>query len=114
MAVVSALTKQSAKDPALVNLLRCLHFYSAVYGFHFSASHVPSNDNTAADALFRQIIIDFSLFIPQIQPITIPEAVRDLLLVQRPEWTSEEWTRLFALSLAKESHPVPHDYTPPV
>jgi hypothetical protein len=101
MAVVSTLNKCSGRDLALINQMRCLYFHSAVYGFHFSACHIAGSDNTAADTLSRQTIIDFS-FIPQIYRVAIPPAITDLLLDKRPDWTSEEWTRLFALSLVKE------------
>ena len=48
MVVVHALTAGSAKDPILMHLLRCLHFYTATYQISVSASHVPGALNTAA------------------------------------------------------------------
>ena len=41
MAVVAVLQRRSAKSPPLMYLLRCVSLFSAFYGFHFSAKHVP-------------------------------------------------------------------------
>ena len=51
MAVVSALSSGSAKDPLLMHLLRCLHFFLAHFDISLTASHIAGVYNTAADAL---------------------------------------------------------------
>ena len=56
MAVVAVLQRRSAKSPPLMQLLRCISLFSAFYGFHFSAKHVPGVLNEVADALFRDTI----------------------------------------------------------
>ena len=53
MAVVAVINKHSSKDASMVNLLRCLFFYSAFYKFHYSAVHIAGSINTTADMLSR-------------------------------------------------------------
>jgi hypothetical protein len=112
MAVVAAINKCSAKDHELVHFIRCLYLYSAFHKFNFSSVHIPGSHNKAADALSLQVITDFSSFIPQIQRIPVPTSIEELLLHKRPDWISDEWTRLFSLSLTEESLPAHHSHTP--
>ena len=107
LAVVSILNKRSARDPLLSHLLRCLFFFSAFYKFHFSAEHIPGTSNTAADALSRDNIHLFSLLVPQVQQVTVPASVQELLLRESPDWTSPRWTSLFCRSLPRDLLP-PH------
>ena len=107
MAVVAVLNKGSTKDHLLLHFLRCLYFYAAFYKFHYSAVHIPGVLNTAADALSRHIIYNFSSFIPQATPCAVPSVVQNFLLWKTPDWISAEWTRLFCLSLVRESPGVP-------
>ena len=53
MSVVHALSSGTAKDPQLMHLLHCLHFFSARYQTGIRATHVAGILNTAADALSR-------------------------------------------------------------
>ena len=53
MAVVSVLRSGAAKDSILMHLLRCLHFYVAIWQFSYTAAHIAGSLNTAADALSR-------------------------------------------------------------
>ena len=53
MAVVCAISSGSAKDPLLMHLLRCLHFFLAHFDISLTASHIAGVHNTAADALSR-------------------------------------------------------------
>lgn len=100
MAVVSILKSRTSKDQLLMHLLRCLVFYAAFYRFQFVAEHVPGVLNTAADAISRNNTSLFlSLAPPQIPHITIPQSVLELLVIGRPNWGSNEWTRLFVHSL---------------
>ena len=109
MAVVAVLNKRTAKDPLLLHLLRCLYFYAAFYCFHYSAAHIPGVLNTAADVLSRNLIHDFSSFGPQVPPVAVPSVIKDLLIHQRPNLISGEWTSLFSRSLIRELPPtLPH------
>ena len=97
MAVVHALTAGSAKDPILMHLLRCLHFYTATYQISVSASHVPGALNTAADALSRNNLLLFTQCVPQAAnaPSQIPAQLLQMLIHQRPDWISTSWRRMF-------------------
>lgn len=53
MAVVHALMAGMARDPLLMHLLRCLHFFTATHQLGIEARHVAGIHNTAADALSR-------------------------------------------------------------
>ena len=55
MAVVSAITLGSAKDPLLMHLSRCLHFSVAHFDIRLVACHIAGVCNTAADALSRNL-----------------------------------------------------------
>ena len=70
-AVVAVLSSRTARSPLLMHLLRCFSFYSAYYGFHFSAEHVPGVMDTAADALSRNNLPLFHFLMPQAQQWTL-------------------------------------------
>ena len=100
--VVDIINHQSAKDPLLCHLLRCLFFASAHYNFALSAKHTPGVANIAADALSRGNRLLFFSQVPRAasQPTYIS---RDLLLHlarHRPAWTSRDWTAWFASCFA--------------
>ena len=102
MAVVNLLKSCTSKDCVLMHLLRCLVFYAAYFRFDFVA-HVPGSHNTAVDAIFRNNLSLFFSLVPQIPRVLIPPSLLDLLVHKRPNWGSAHWTRLFSLSLARES-----------
>ena len=94
MEVVCALTSGRARDPLLMHLLRCLHFFCAHYGVVIQARHIVGVQNTAADALSRDKRDVFLSCVPQASdlPAHIPQALRDMLLVSQPDWTSrDQW-----------------------
>ena len=103
MAVVDILHSRTSRDPLLMHLLRCLVFYAAVYHFEFTSEHLPGTHNSAADALSRNNLTLFSSLIPQIQQVSIPQPVQDLLVEIRPDWGSHKWTVLFRNSWIRAS-----------
>ena len=56
MAVVCALSAGSARDPALMYQLRCLHFFTAQYQIAIKSRHLAGSRNLASDALSRNNI----------------------------------------------------------
>ena len=100
-AVVSALKSGSARDPVLSHQLRCLHFYSALCQFTYTACHIPGKHNRIADALSRNRVTEFFALFPQADPIStpIPKAVLELLFLGPWDWTSRRWRARFAASL---------------
>ena len=105
LAVVMVLTNRSAKDRHLLALLRCLFFLASFHKFQYSAVHVPGVYNTAADALSRSPITDFSPFVPQIPACRVPQTTMELLVHRTPDWTSQEWTARFRHLLVGASPP---------
>ena len=100
--MVSALNSGTSASPASMNLLRCLSFYGAAYGFCMSSVHVPGAHNTVADAISRNNITVVNSVLSQASRELIPTPVVDLLVTARPEWGSETWTQLLVRSLTEE------------
>ena len=65
MAVVHALTAGTARDPLLMHLLRCLHFFTATHQIRLEARHVAGIHNVAADTLSRNKMMVFLDSSPQ-------------------------------------------------
>ena len=100
-AVVAAVNVGSVRDPHLMQLLRCLHFFCAVYGVTVSASHIQGAKNGIADAISRNHMSMFHTLVPQApaQPAILPSSLRRLLLDTPISWTSGRWRQLFHSSL---------------
>ena len=97
-AVVAIINTGKSKDSLAMHLVRSLFFFSAKYNFRVYASHIAGKANTAADALPRN---NLPLFIHQVpsamsQPTPIPHELMQLLVLQRPDWTSKNWRSLFS------------------
>ena len=91
MSVVCALTTGVARDPLLMHLLRCLHFFMANFQIIIEAHHIAGVDNSAADALSRNKLDVFLSCSPQaaLSPSPIPQSPLDMLLHNKPDWTSQ-------------------------
>jgi len=113
-AVVDVINSGSSKDDILImHLLRCIFFVSAHHSFAIRAVHIPGKNNTAADAISRN---NLALFFTQVltaqpQPCTIPQSVVDLVVRQRPDWLSPNWSRLFRNCLQQVQRPPPRKCT---
>ena len=103
MAVVQVLRSRTSKDSLIMHLLRCLAFYAAFFQFSIVTDHIPGVQNTAADAISRDNIPLFLSLFPQCPQCSIPKEITDLLVVEQPNWGSENWTKLFLNSLPKVS-----------
>ena len=68
-------------------------------GLELVASHIRGVENTMADALSRDNVTTFRSLWPEAspEPSAIPEALLDLLLVRKPDWTSPSWTELWSI-----------------
>ena len=86
--------------------LQCLAFYLECYCFQTTAEHIPGILNTAADVILRNNISLFQSPVSQIHPITLPQTIVDLIVINRPDWGSQRWTHWFTSSLIKDS-PLP-------
>ena len=97
-AVVALLNSGSSRDEALMHLMRCLVFITAKFNFTVSASHIRGVHNQLADALSRNNHNYFLVNHPQAtpRPSPIPIALRDLLIISKPDWLSQHWTNLWS------------------
>ena len=100
MAVVQAINGDSAKDVKLLQLLRCLHFFTASHQISICARHIA---NTAADALSRNNLPAFLSHTPQAadRSTRVPPPLLDMLITQRPDWTSADWRTMFLATLGR-------------
>lgn len=65
MAVVQVIAGLSSKDPTIMHLLRCMHYYQARYNIHARARHVPGALNAVADSISRHHMQVFRELAPQ-------------------------------------------------
>ena len=98
---VCALTSGAAKDPLLMHLLWCLHFFSAHYQIVIKGRHIAGMHITAADALSQDKQDVFSSCFPQapLNPSPLPQSLLDMLLHTKPDWASSSWRKLFLSTL---------------
>ena len=101
-AVVTIIQNRRSQQALLTQLLRCLFFYTAIFQFHFSASHIPGANNIVTDAISHNNLQLLYSLIPQASQVSIPPEVSRFLLSQ-PEWGSTNWTTQFVHSLPTAS-----------
>lgn len=101
MAVVQVMNAQNCKDPTLLHLLRCLHFFTAVLDITIWAKHIPGVKNTIADAVSRNHLQVFHQMVEGADPLptTIPQETWELVVTKRPDWCSPSWKELLRSSL---------------
>ena len=103
-AVVAILASRTCRDNQLMHLLRCLFFFESHFNFSFMASHIPGVDNDLADDLSRDNLESFmqkqsGVALPI--PTTIPFPLLDMLVITKPDWTSQSWRDMFNGTLNK-------------
>ena len=101
-AVVAVINSGSSKDQDV--MLRCLVFIAAKFNFIVSAVHIPGAQNQLADALSRNNALYLLSNYPQALPVPslIPNALIDLLMGSKPDWTSLRWTNLWSIIFSKD------------
>jgi hypothetical protein len=97
MAVVTVVNSRYCRDPALMQLLRCLSFVEARRQFTLSAVHLPGIENKLADDLSRNRLSAFLEGKPgaNIHSTKIPVSLLQWLLDPKAEWTSPAWMQKF-------------------
>ena len=97
-AVVAIVNSGSSKDAEVMHLMRCLAFVAAKFNFVVVSSHIKGADNELADALSRDRAHFFLSHCPQAQPhpSVILLELLDLVGVEKPDWTSRNWTSLWS------------------
>ncbi len=100
-AVVTIIGKGSSRDKEAMHLVRCLAFIQAEFELVLVASRIKGVENVMADALSRDKLDKFRARCPQaaVEPTAIPEALLDLLLIKRPDWTCPSWTELWSTTV---------------
>jgi hypothetical protein len=80
-----------------MHLCRCLSFITAKFNVNLFASHIRVKDNTLADALSHQKTDYFFANCPQSQPshTRIPSELLDLLILDKLDWRSPHWIKLW-------------------
>ena len=96
-AVVVMVNKRTTSLPLAMHLLRCLFFICAKFDITLSARHLAGHKNKAADALSRDDVQSFFKEVTYAQntPSPVPSDLIDILMNQKPNWLSAEWSRSF-------------------
>lgn len=100
VAVVAIVNSGSSREPEAMHLLRWLAFLEAKHSFHLFATHIRGVFKTLTDALSRDKLSLFHSLHPQAhrEPVALPESLLDVLIMAKPDWTSQSWTRLWTSS----------------
>ena len=98
-AVVVVINKHTSKHPMAMHLLRCLFFI--ICARSNIAEHIAGVSNEAADALSRNNLPAFFLKVPSAASFAsvIPPALIEILINQRPNCLSAEWSSAFQACL---------------
>ena len=89
--------KHTSSHHVAMHLFRCLFFICAWFNITLSAEHIAGVTNEAADALSRNNLTAFFREIPLAYrtPSVIPPALIEILINQRSNWLSAEWSDAF-------------------
>ena len=102
-AVVAILKSGWCKDELAMHLLRSLFFWLAMFQVLVVAEHITGSCNGPADALSHNNAPSFMSQVPHAcrQPSEVPQELVELLLMRRPDWTSQSWTVLLESTLRR-------------
>ena len=86
MAVVDIMATKTSKEPSIMHLLRCLHFFIAIFDINLRVAHLAGKLNTTADAISRNSmqILQGTCNIQQ-HPDPIPSSLWQLLVTMQPD-----------------------------
>ena len=100
-AVVEVVNSGYCRDQGMMQMIRCLFFILAFFEISMQTVHIPGHLNVGADAISRDNIQVFHMQVPKAhaRPSPVPQALRNLLIHQQPDWTSPDWSRLFRTCL---------------
>ena len=103
IAVVNSIQKGSSKEPQVMQLLRSLWFFVARFDISVSAKHIAGVMNSTADQLSRNKMSKFFCSNPQanLLPTPLPAELLEIVSLQGPDWTSENFAALFNITMAK-------------
>ena len=103
----------TGREPEVMHLLRCLAFLEARFSFHIFATHIRGTHSVLADALSWNNEVLFRALFPQAhrEPTPIPASLLDVLVVTKPDWTSQHWTQLWSTFQTWVSDSTQRSYT---
>lgn len=98
LAVVHVINAQSGRDKTVMHLLRCVHFFCAVYDFRLRAEHLPGLLNVRADAISRNKMQVFFKEVPSARRSSnpLPPSVWAFLTRQRQDGRCPIWGELLS------------------
>lgn len=107
--LVVAINKGSAKDVLVMQLLRCLWFFTAFFDINISATHIPGASNTAADLLSRNQAVQCLKANPQLQTMAthLPIPLLNLVSPGKWDWTSPSFINRFKQTCASVQQQTP-------
>ena len=107
-AVVHAVNRRSCRNGNMMQLVCCLSFLEAWFGFKLVATHLPWRDNMLAGDLPRNRLSAFftKVHSPDPQPANIPPGLQ-VLLLDYNGWISPHWTSHFFDTVTTESQNPP-------
>ena len=100
-AVVSIIRTGWSKHDLSMHLMRSLSLFTAKQAISIIVDHIPGKNNVAADAISRGNLPLFFQQVPGAERVQtpVPQELWELLVVQRPDWTSETWRSRFSTIL---------------
>ena len=81
-----------------------LAFLKARFNIEIVSTHIAGKTNRLADALSRNAMSRFRILHVQADPTPteIPAAVLDVLLVWKPDWTSQGWAEQWSSTFNRD------------
>lgn len=101
--VVAAIQKGSSREPTVMNLLRSMWFFVAHFDISVEAVHIAGAQNSTADQLSRNQMMEFfhSNLQVNLLPTPLPEELLEIVSVNGPDWTSPVFRQLFSSIISK-------------
>ena len=94
MAVGDIMATKTNRDSEIMHLLRCLHFFTALFDINLKV--VQGKKNVVADAISHNLLQILRREAPNacLIPDPIPCPLWQLLIVAQPDWTCVDWKEL--------------------
>ena len=96
MAAMQIMASKTSKEQGIMHLLRCLHFFTAIFDIKLEVVHLAGKLNVMADAISRNSIQNHQIASCRMQwsPDPIPPILWQLLVTAQPGWTCVNWKEL--------------------
>ena len=103
--VVAAIKKGAAKEPIVMNLLRCLWFFTAYYNISLLCEYIAGVTNELANHISHGNLSSFFAYKPQANPAptSVPPSLQQLLVLPGSDWTLRAFKQLFKSAINEVS-----------